>query len=145
MIAILALNLEYNGSFLFKKKNYFHLFWAIYIFFAFRFLSFHLPLYSNKWIKIRSDHFQFGSVFIYKNNNQIEIFFLKKPKPVQIDRFWFRFRFFRTKTGSNRFGSILAQFFRLARFWLGFFGFTRFWLGFFRFRSIRFGFSVSDL
>jgi hypothetical protein len=37
-------------------------------------------------IIIRSDYFQFGSVFI-KKNNQIEIFKKKKPKPVQTDRF----------------------------------------------------------
>jgi hypothetical protein len=37
---------------------------------------------------IRNHYFLFGSVFI-KKNNQIEIFFRKKLKPVQTD--WFRF------------------------------------------------------
>ena len=71
-------------------------------------------------------------------------FFLKKTetgsnRPVLV-------RFFREKTGSNRFfrfGSVLARFdsvlARLARFfpiWLGFFGLARFFSGFF---SVRFG------
>ena len=73
------------------------------------------------------DYFRFGSDFI-----QTEIF-LKKPKPVQAN--WFRFgsvRFFRTKTGSNRFGSVFS-----GLVWF-------FWFGsvFFRLGSI---FSVSGL
>jgi hypothetical protein len=54
-------------------------------------------------------------------------------KPVQTDRF--RFGFFRTKTGSNRFGSVFPV-------WLGFSGLTRFFSGL---GSVRFGFSVSSL
>jgi hypothetical protein len=75
----------------------------------------------------------FGSVFI-KKNNQTEIFFFKKnPKPnrnrVKPTGFG-SVRFFRAKTGSNRFGSVFPVLARFSRFWLGFF---RFWLGFFRF------------
>ena len=63
----------------------------------------------------------FGSVqFLYKK--------ITKRKPVQTDRF--RFNFFRTKTCSNRFGSVFS-------FWLGF---LPVWLGFFRLGSVRFGF-----
>ena len=50
-----------------------------------------------------SDHFQFGLVFI-KKNNQTEMFF-KKPKPVQTGRFWFGF------LEKNRFKPVLARFF----------------------------------
>ena len=62
----------------------------------------------------------FGSArFLSKKSIQTEIF-LKKSKPVQTDRFRFGpVRFFRTKTGSNRFDSIF-----------------RFWLGFFRYGSV---------
>ena len=59
----------------------------------------------------------------------------KKPKLVQTDRFRFgSVRFFRTKTGSNRFGSVFqfgSVFSVLARFfpvWLGFCGLARFGL-----------------
>jgi len=107
----------------------------------------------TKTKKSRGDHFRFDSVFI-KKSNQTEIFFFwkKKPKPGQTDRFQFgSVRFFRAKTGSNRF----------FRFWLGFLGFgsvfsgfgsvfsglVRFWLGLARFfqffvgfGSVRFGF-----
>ena len=81
----------------------------------------------------------FGSVwFLSKNKNQIKIFLKKKTetgsnRPVSV-------RFFRTKTSSNRFGSVFPV-------WLGFLGFFQFgsvffwfWLGFsglarfFRFR-----------
>jgi hypothetical protein len=62
------------------------------------------------------DYFLFGLVFI-KKNNQIKIFFLKKQKPVQIDRFRFGF------LDKNRFKPV----------WLGFFSFARFFSGFFRF------------
>ena len=76
---------------------------------------------------------RFGSVFI-KKSNQTEFFFIKKtetePRPVQTDRFRFgSVRFFREKTGSNRFSSVFSV-------WLGFFP------GFF---SVRFGFSGSRL
>lgn len=40
----------------------------------------------------------------------------------------FRFGYFRTKTGSNRFGSVFPV---LARFWLGFSGLARFFFRFF--------------
>jgi hypothetical protein len=54
--------------------------------------------------------------FLLKKSIQTEIF-LKKPKPVQTDRFRFGpVRFFRTKTGSNRFDSIFSV---LARFFFG--------------------------
>jgi hypothetical protein len=65
--------------------------------------------------------------FLSKKNNQTEFFFLKKPKPVQTDRF--RFGFLEKKTGSNRFGSVFSV---LARF-----GWVFFWF-FFRFGSVRF-------
>ena len=63
---------------------------------------------------------RFGSVFI-KKSNQTEFFFIKKtetePRPVQTDRFRFgSVRFFREKTGSNRFSSVfpvLLSFFGL--------------------------------
>ena len=55
----------------------------------------------------RVDYFRFGLVFI-KKNNQTEI---KKPKPVQTDRF--RFGFLGQKPAQTG----------LARFWLGFFSF----------------------
>ena len=78
----------------------------------------------------------FGSVqFLSKKVTKPNFFFKKtetEPKPGQTD--WFRcssIRFFRAKTDSNRFGSVLARFFPvLARF--------------FRFGSVVFGFlSVS--
>ena len=108
-------------------------------------------------VHIRGDDFRFGLVFI-KKSNQTE-FFLKKTetgsnRPVSV-RFG-SVRFFRAKTGSNRFGlvfSVLARFFPvLARFfrfgsvfsvfsvWLGF---GSVWLGFFSgflSVSVRFGF-----
>jgi len=83
----------------------------------------------------RGDHFRFGSVFI-KKNNQTEF---KKTKPNR-NRFkptsFSTVRFvFRTKTGSNRFGSVFSV-------WLGFFGLARFfsvwvWFCFFGFRLIK--------
>ena len=77
----------------------------------------------------RGDYFQFGLVFI-KKSNQTEII-LKKPKPVQTDRFRLcSVRFFRKKTGSNQFGSVFSV-----------------WPGFFPFFGLGFGsvFSVSGL
>jgi hypothetical protein len=80
----------------------------------------------------------FGSVlFLSKKSNQTEIFFKKKPKPGQTDRFRFG-SFFMEKTGSNRFGSVFLGFgsvFSVFPVWLGFF------LGFFQFRFGS-GFSV---
>jgi hypothetical protein len=85
-------------------------------------------------VESRDDHFRFGSVFI-KKINQTK-FFLKKNRnwtatrsnrPVPV-------RFFRAKTGSNRFGSVFSVLARFFRFWLGFLGFGsvfRFLLGFF--------------
>jgi hypothetical protein len=73
------------------------------------------------------DYFQFGSVFI-KKSNQTE-FFLNKTKtgsnrPVLV-------RFFRTKTNSNRSGSVFSV-------WLGFFsGLALFFSGL---GSVRFDF-----
>jgi hypothetical protein len=114
----------------------------------------------------RGDYFRFGSVFI-KKNNQTEIFFEKKRNRVKPTGFG-SVRFFRAKTGSNRFYSVflvlarffsvLARFFSvLARFfpvlawffpvWLGFLvwlcfsGLAWFCFRFFvGFGSIRFGF-----
>ena len=63
----------------------------------------------SKYPTIRGDHFRFGSV-----------------------------RFFRAKTGSNRFGSVFPVLARFSRFWLGFFGLARF----FRFGSVFFRFFV---
>jgi len=80
----------------------------------------------------RGDHFRFGSVFI-KKSNQAEIFFEKKPKPGQTDRFEFGFLGQKpVQTGLARFFRFLLGFFR---FWLGFSGLARF---FFRFDSVRF-------
>jgi len=89
---------------------------------------------------IRVDHFRFGSVrFLSKKNNQTEIFFFLKKNRNRVKPTGFgSVRFFRAKTGSNRFGSVLW-------FWLGFLGFFRFgsvWLGFLSV-SVRFGFSSS--
>jgi hypothetical protein len=88
----------------------------------------------NTCATARGVHFWFGSVFI-KKSNQTD-FFKKKietePKPVQTDRFRFgSVQFFRTKTGSNWFGSVFSV-------WLGFFGFFLVFLGsiwFFRFQA----------
>jgi len=65
----------------------------------------------------RCDHFQFGSVFI-KKNNQTEIFFKKNwnrtetrsNRPISV--LFGSVRFFREKTGSNQFGSVFPV-------WLG--------------------------
>jgi hypothetical protein len=67
----------------------------------------------------------FDSVrFIYKKSNQTEFKKKKKTetelKPVQTDRFWFG-SVFRTKTGSNRFGS---GFFQFGSVQFGFFSFS---------------------
>jgi hypothetical protein len=106
----------------------------------------------------------FGSVrFLSKKITKPKFFFVKKkPKPNQnrVKPTGFgSVRFFRAKTGSNRFGSVfpvLARFFPvLARFfwfgsvfpvWLGFSCLARFWLGLARFfsgflsGSVQFGF-----
>ena len=64
------------------------------------------------------DYFLFGLVFI-KKSNQTEIFFFKKTKPIQIDRFQFGSVFL----DKNRFGLVFSV-------WLGFFsGFFRFGFG----------------
>ena len=82
----------------------------------------------------------FGSVwFLSKKVTKPKLFFFeKKPKPnrnrVKPTGFG-SVRFFRAKTGSNRFGSVFPVLARFSRFWLGFF---RFWLGFFRFGSVFF-------
>ena len=68
----------------------------------------------------------FGLIrFLYKKSNQTEMFFFKKPKPVQTDRF--------------RFGSVLARFFDLARLFSGLARFFSVWVrfGFFGFRLIK--------
>ena len=57
--------------------------------------------------------------FYQKKVTKLNFFFLKKietssNRPISV-------RFFRTKTGSNRFGSVFSV-------WLGFFDLTRFWL-----------------
>jgi hypothetical protein len=91
---------------------------------------------------------RFGSVFI-KKSNQTEFFFLKKPKPVQTDRFWFGFlekkpvqtglaRFFQFGSVLARFDSVLARLARFFPIWLGFFGLARFFPVFFRFGSVQF-------
>jgi len=95
----------------------------------------------------------FGSVrFLSKKVTKPKLFFLKKkPNRNRVKPTGFgSVRFFRAKTGSNRFGSVfpvLARFFRFGsvfpvclgfgsvwlgffRFWLGFSGLARFWLGF---------------
>jgi hypothetical protein len=60
-----------------------------------------------------------------------------EPKPGQTDRFRFSsVRFFRAKTGSNRFGSVFPVLARFSRFWLGL---ARFFSGFLSV-SVRFGF-----
>jgi hypothetical protein len=103
-----------------------------------------MKIILKEWLLIGVFTVRFGSVFIKKTNQTG--FFKKKTetgsnRPVSV---WFSsVRFFREKTGSNRFGSVfsvwlgfsgLAQFFGLARFFSGFF-------------SVRFGsvFPVPDL
>ena len=94
--------------------------------------------------KFRGDHFLFSSVFIKK---KIKPIFLLKKTETGSNR-QVSVRFFRTKTGSNRFGSVLAQFFPV---WLGFFALVRFFASltrfFFQFFSVWvrfyfFGFSL---
>ena len=86
----------------------------------------------------------FGSVrFLSKKVTKPKLFFLKKkPKPnrnrVKLTDFG-SVRFFRAKTGSNRFGSVFPVLARFSRFWLGFFGLARFFR-FFRFGSVFFQF-----
>jgi hypothetical protein len=80
----------------------------------------------------KGDYFQFGSVFIEKNN-QNNFFFKTETnsnRPISV-----RFCYFRTKLGSNQFGSVF-------RFDLVFSGLARFffvwvWFGFFSFRLIK--------
>jgi hypothetical protein len=85
----------------------------------------------------------FDSVkFLSKKSNQIEIFFKKNQNRFKPTGFG-SVRFFRTKTGSNWFGSVFSV-------WLGFFQFGSdfCWFGsdFFEFFSVWFGFgSVLDL
>ena len=82
----------------------------------------------------RGDHFQFGLIFI-KKNNQTEI-----KKKENRNRFkptsFSSVRFFRTKTGLTRFFR-----FQLGFFWFGYVFFPV-WLGFFQFFSVQvwFGF-----
>ena len=76
----------------------------------------------------KGDYFLFGLIFI-KKSNQTKIFYRNRVKPTGFGSV----RFFRAKTGSNRFGSVFPVLARFSRFWLGFF---RFWLGFFRFCSV---------
>jgi len=68
----------------------------------------------------------FGSIrfgFYKKKNNQTEIIKKKKPKPVQIDRFWFGF------LGQKPVQTGLTRFFQFGSiFWFGFV-FFRFGLG----------------
>jgi len=105
---------------------------------------------NHQFTITRGDHFRFGSVFI-KKSNQTEIFFWKKtetePKLGQTGRFRFgSVRFFRAKTGSNRFGSVFLVLARFFSVWLGFGSVFPVWLGFFwffvGFGSVRFGFLV---
>jgi len=87
----------------------------------------------------RGVYFRFGSVFI-KKSNQTEIFFLKKKNLNRVKPTGFgSVRFFRAKTGSNRFGSVFPVLARFSQFWLGFFGLARFFSGFLSV-SVRFGF-----
>jgi len=89
----------------------------------------------------------FGSVRFLSKKVTKPNFFLKKNRNQVKPTGFGSVRFFRAKTGSNRFGSVfsvLTRFFPvLARFfsvWLGFFGLARFWLGFFVLaRFFRFG------
>jgi hypothetical protein len=68
---------------------------------------------SSKLGNLRSNYFQFGSVFIKK---KIKLnFFFKKQKPGQTDQFWFGSVFW-AKTGFSglarffRFGSVFFRF-----------------------------------
>jgi len=66
----------------------------------------------------RGDYFQFGLVFI-KKSNQIGFFYKKiETEPESVQTNLLRFGYFRTKTNSNRFGSV---FFLI---WLVFFNLT---------------------
>jgi len=94
----------------------------------------------------RGNYFQFGSVFI-KKNNQTKIIFLKKNrnrvKPTGFGSFG---SVFRAKTGSNRFGSVfsvLDRFFPVLAWFFWFGSVFPVWLCFFSSFlsvSVRFGF-----
>jgi hypothetical protein len=81
----------------------------------------------------------FGLIFINKSNQNQYFFWKTKPKLVQTDRF--RFSYFEEKTGSNRFFSSLARFFRFDSVFSGFFGLGSvrfFWLQAYKTESVGF-------
>ena len=84
----------------------------------------------------RGDHFRFGLVFI-KKSNQTDFFFETKNRNRVKPTGFGAVRFFRAKTGSNRFGSVFPVLAQFSRFWLGFF---QFWLGFLGFGLVCSGF-----
>jgi len=86
-----------------------------------------LPLHSIYIMvdfKSRGDHFWFGSVFIKKKVTKLK-FFLKQTETSSNWPVLVRFGFFRTKTGSNRLGSVFSVWLGF-QFWLGFFSLARF-------------------
>ena len=65
----------------------------------------------NDVLKIifRGNHFRFGSVFIKKNKNQTGFYKKKTETETEaVQTYWFWFGYFRTKTGSNWFGSVFS-------------------------------------
>ena len=102
-----------------------------------RILNFTIILFLGplKVTLVRDDHFQFGSVRFLSKKVTKPKFFLKKNRNQVKPTGFGSVRFFRAKTGSNRFGSVFPVwlgFSVLARFflvWLGFFRFFRFWFG----------------
>ena len=78
----------------------------------------------------------FGTVrFLSKKSNQIKKNLRKKPKSVQTGRFRFG-SVFRTKTDSNRFGSVCLVWLGFGLVWLGFGSVFSGLTGFFRFGSV---------
>jgi len=74
----------------------------------------------------------FGSVrFLSKKVTKPKLFFFWKKNRNRVKPTGFGLvRFFREKTGSNRFGSVFPVLARFSRFWLGFSGLARFFFGF---------------
>jgi len=80
----------------------------------------------------------FGSVrFLLKKVTKPKFFFLKKKTETESNR-PVSVRFFKAKTGSNRFGSVFPVLARFFQFWLGFLGFGSVFSGFLSV-SVRFG------
>jgi len=85
-----------------------------------------MPRVKSTYILVagKGNHFRFGLVFIKKKVTKLKKKILKNQnrfKPTGFGSVWF----FRTKTGSNRFGSVFSSLARFFWVWVrfGFFGF----------------------